>query len=159
MVHVQCASQCLYAYEANVKISHNHYKICGDLGKDAFCQMSHRSLFLDERSFLDPRGPLVEPSICSSRPARNNFPSPLFPPPPFPSSPPSVSSPLVMPVTLVCVVVVPPEGPASSHLCQDPDSISRAFLEQIVLVSSVGVGLLILTVVFPQRCSSASFYD
>ena len=30
-----------------------------------------------------------------------------------------------------------PEGPASchpSHLCQDPDSISRTFLEQFVLV-------------------------
>ena len=28
------------------------YKIRGDLGKDAFCQMSHQSLFLDERSFF-----------------------------------------------------------------------------------------------------------
>ena len=48
----ECASQCLYAYEANVKISHNpcfkvpSHKIRGDLGKDAFCQMSHRSHFL-----------------------------------------------------------------------------------------------------------------
>ena len=29
-----------------------HYKIRGDLGKDAFRQMSHRSLFLDERSYF-----------------------------------------------------------------------------------------------------------
>ena len=28
------------------------YKIRGDLGKDAFCQMSHQSLFLDEHSFF-----------------------------------------------------------------------------------------------------------
>ena len=28
------------------------YKTRGDLGKDVFCQMSHLSLFLDERSFF-----------------------------------------------------------------------------------------------------------
>ena len=83
--------------------------------------------------------PLIGPSACLC--ARISSPPPPFP---FPSSPPSVPSPLVTPVTLVTPLVTPVvvvddviiirPPPHANHLCQDPGSISRTFLEQFVLV-------------------------
>ena len=51
MGHVHHGAFTLMKQTSKYRITPN-YKICGDLGKDASCQMSHQSLFLDERSFF-----------------------------------------------------------------------------------------------------------
>ena len=55
--------------------------------------------------FLGPRGPLVEPSMSSTRPVCNNFSPPPSSPPPLPSSPPQ-NTPFLLTNNYVCLLLV-----------------------------------------------------